>query len=230
MYYFLDTNVIIGATFSLDPWHENSITIFEEETEFYYSEHVLEEFNRKFKQKVKSYTKFFRGLKRYINKHPSKKIVESYILHTFVKNFKETKSFTKKNMHDAINVFLEDFDLEYSHSVFEIDSALDTFLNEFGSNVRTDKNNILNSLEKVDNHKESYPLIEEATTKMPDNINFHKDDLEILLDAHEYAHDNQNFIFVLVTGDHDFFEAIKILLGLLCISNCCYITDFVNKT
>ena len=66
---FLDTNVIIGYIYSIDPLHTASRKAIVDENTNYYSFHVNQEINDVSQRKDREYAKFLTKLEKILNKY-----------------------------------------------------------------------------------------------------------------------------------------------------------------
>lgn len=233
MHYFLDTGVLIGNVFSLDPLHEYSIKVFYPKANFYFSNHVKDEFEKKFFEKKSSYIDFFRELKFYLKDlEKSEEIYGGSLininkLYPFIDSRDKTKSFDKQNMKLAINEFWIDSNFNDNPTLQEIYSSLNTFNNEFSYKTLNKKREMCEFLIKVPNFKKQHIPIENF---IQENDLLHDNDILILLDAHEYALNNKNLALKFITWDKDFFNAVDKLIKnkLSCFDKCYFINDFMN--
>lgn len=111
-----------------------------------------------------------------------------------------------------------------------IKSNLNTFLRNFNSLNFTRKNNILNKLILIDNHKNKDKTILELIEKenLRDGL-LHGSDEEILFDANEFAKNNKDLNLKFVTADQRFFEAITILKEYLSFGDCINLIEFSSN-
>lgn len=65
---FLDSNVIIGYSLYLDPWHQYAENVFERENKSYWSKTVKKESENKIIEKMNIYNSFFIELISHIQK------------------------------------------------------------------------------------------------------------------------------------------------------------------
>lgn len=224
MHYFLDTNVIIGYIFSLDPLNDPSNSILNKKVLFYYSDHVKWECESKFEEKLENYSNFFQTLILYLEDNQN--VINRNFLHKIIRKYDDFNQFDKNDMCETIDILLKrlDLSLEYGFEAFELLNKLDLFLLNFESKHYDSFEYIKQDLNKIGNHSKKYPELDDILKGK-----VHKNDKLILLDVHEFACNNLDLNFILVTWDYDFSNAVKDLLEHFCISDCCYITDFVNS-
>lgn len=192
---------------------------------FYFSKHVKEEFVCKYYDKMDDYTNFFSGLKFHVEKllSKNKEFINITNLYGFI-NVYDTESFDKKDMKEAINSFWFDSNLEDHPLTHNVVSALSKFIFKLKSKCISRKKEMCDFLIEVPNFKKNYFQIKQRIKN--ESLPTHKNDINILLDAHEFAYNNENRILYFITGDNDLFETINKLLDDLCIEKCCYLKDF----
>ena len=218
MHCFLDSNVVIGRIFSLDPLNDFSKKINFESHSLYFSQNVADEVCEKFNPKLSQYQDFFASLKNYLEGESNwESLCSLRKFSRFLNNFEEGEfGFKKKNMYRALTVFWNDCKLHDNPTVFDLISVLGDYLMEMGSYFRDEKENFFNKSTIISNHtiKPQY-LVEIIENK--DFENFHDEDIEILYDFEEFAKNNQHLNFSFITGDDDFFNAVNSLIDFLYI-------------
>lgn len=232
MHYFLDTNVLIGNVFSIDPLHEYSINLLIRDANFYYSGHVKKEFIKKFKEKRRIYDSFFNELKFYVenlenNPHINDYCVDIEVLYKFINFFNNSKSFDKQNMIKAINIFWRDSNLEDHPSINKIILSLSKFIYEFKQSYIIKKKEMCNFLIEVPNFKKNYSNIKQII--LDNNLSCHSEDFKIMIDAHEFACSNSSLILNFITADKHFYELIDKLIINLCLNNSYYLKNMNFK-
>ena len=229
MHCFLDTNVLIGNVFSIDPLHEYSINVWIDNAKFYYSEHVKKEFEYKYSEKIRLYNAFFDEFSYYVeslnfDESLNPDFVNISKLYKFIYDFKKYTKFSIDDMRKTIDTFLYDCNLSDNPRLLDISSSLSEFIQEFNSKIILTKIEICDFLIEVPNFKKNYFQIKQMIKN--ENLPTHKEDIDILLDAHEFAYNNKNLILYFITGDKGLFETINKLLDVLCIEKCCQLKDF----
>lgn len=224
---FLDSNVVLGYIFSIDPLFEQSRKyIFNSKTN-YYSNNVKNEVNTVFSRKSFEFTNFLIKLNRIMDEFDDVSFMSIVEFHRFIENFDDIGNFQVYNMHIALEKLWNFFDFSENQEVFIIKSKLNNFLRNFNNLNYTRKNYILGKLTLISNHKNKDKSILEIIKKenLRDEL-LHDSDEEILFDAHEFAKNNKDLELKFVTADQKFFEAITILKKYLSFGDCINLMEF----
>ena len=227
---FLDSNVVLGYIFSIDPLFEQSRKyIFNSKTN-YYSNNVKNEVNTVFSRKSFEFTNFLIKLNRIMDEFDDVSFMSIVEFHRFIENFDDIGNFQVYNMHIALEKLWNFFDFSENQEVFMIKSKLNNFLRNFNNLNYTRKNYILGKLTLISNHKNKDKSILEIIKKenLRDEL-IHDSDEEILFDAHEFSKNNKDLELKFVTADQKFFEAITILKKYLSFGDCINLMEFSSN-
>lgn len=227
---FLDSNVVLGYIFCIDSLFEVSREYIFNSNNNFYSKNVKNEVNAVFSRKSFEFTNFLINLTKIMNDLKDVSLISIVEFHRFIENFDDIGRFKVNEMHTAFEKLWNFFDFGENQEVFIIKSNLNTFLRNFNSLNFTRKNNILNKLILIDNHKNKDKTILELIEKenLRDGL-LHGSDEEILFDANEFAKNNKDLNLKFVTADQRFFEAITILKEYLSFGDCINLMEFSSN-
>ena len=126
---FVDTNIPLAYTFFTDPWHDESVVVFNKNEKLHYSLTVVKEFELKYNQFLNEHIHFFTKLKLWIKGSNKNNISQDDLLKIGLSlklkyNFDENKKklciirfwkyyglknkYTKTKMIYFINIFLNE--------------------------------------------------------------------------------------------------------------------------
>lgn len=222
--FFIDTNVIIGYIFSLDPLNKYSNKLIQQKHNLLYSEHVQQEYENKLKNKRKAYDKFFKFIQIKLNFYKND-LFDTKLFQDFINQFyKKNKYYDKNDLRKTINIFLKDFGLEYNCKINDLKESFNMFTNEFNSKIFKLEDKLNQHVNVIKNHDaKNYENLKKIISS---KTNIHKEDEDILLDAEEYAKEHYKLKLFFITWDKQFFEGVKLILEVLCLYNICYIDNF----
>lgn len=222
--FFIDTNVIIGYIFSLDPLNKYSNKLIQQKHNLLYSKHVQQEYENKLKSKRKEYNKFFKFIQIKLDSY-KKDLFNTELFQNFINQFYgKNKQFSKKDLRKTINIFLKDFELEYNCKINDLKKLFNRFTNEFNSKIFRLEDKLNQHVNVINNHDaKNYENLKKIISN---KTNIHKEDENILLDAEEYAKEHDKLKLFFITWDKQFFKGVKSILEILCLHNICYIDNF----
>ena len=116
---FLDTNVIIGYIYSLDPLHIASRKAIVDENTNYYSFHVNEEIDGVSRRKDREYAKFLTRLEMIFNKYGDYDFIDLSEIHMKVNRFGQIGRFEVNDMHNAIDVIWQELNFDENTDAFK---------------------------------------------------------------------------------------------------------------
>lgn len=226
---FLDTNVIIGYIYSLDPLHTASQKAIIDKNTNYYSFHVNEEINCVSQRKDREYSKFLTELEKIFNRYGDNEFIDISEIHRKVKYFGKTGKLDMNNMHLAIDVIWKELDFNENTDAFIIKREFNTFYQNFESKHRRDKKNCLNGMIFIPAYHDKDPNVLKIIHKKSLRTYFHGEDEDILFDVHDYLKNNPCPDLVLISNDKNFIKAISKLINVLSFSKYKYLEELLKN-
>lgn len=198
---FVDTNVAIAYSFSLDPLNINSNRVFKKYNQIYWSNTVENEYKKVFKNKFKLLKKYFKDLKSFLMNDDytdiSFKILVSFI------NKKNYSYKDKKKIESSLHVFWNNYLGNELPSKDDVLNAIDCCLFDLLSNVYKKREEWLSKINLTSKRIKRYASIYNDLFEKP---KVHKTDVLIILDAHDYNLELEEKIDF-ITFDNDFYNA-----------------------
>ena len=177
---FLDTNVIIGYIYSLDPLHTASQKAIVDENTKYYSFHVNEEIKEVSRRKDREYVKFLTKLEKIFDKYGDYDFIDLAEIHLKVNRFGQVGKFEVKDMHKAIDVIWQELNFDENTDAFKVKTEFNNYFGNFESRHRKGKKHCLKKM----NFIPAYQSKDSNVLKVIDNKSlrnyFHGEDEKIL--------------------------------------------------
>lgn len=225
---FLDTNVIIGFIFSLDPLNKVSNKLNLNKNVLYYSFHVKKEVNKIFNVKNYSYLQFLTKIEKEIDKYPDSNIISRETILEQIRKYDDIKSLNKKGMREAFETIWIDLGFTENQEVYVVKIKLREFINEFESKTFMNKNNICDKLKYIAKHQQKYNELNEIIDKLDIKRYLHDEDKNILFDVHEFCEENPQIKMYFVSWDKNFINAISKLKNEIKIYDFISIKDVLQ--
>ena len=143
---FLDTNVIIGYIYSLDPLHTASQKAIVDENTKYYSFHVNEEIKEVSRRKDREYVKFLTELEKMFNKYGDYDFIDLAEIHMKVNRFGQIGKFEVNDMHKAIDVIWNELNFDENTDAFKVKTEFKDYSMNFESKHRNGKKDCLKKM------------------------------------------------------------------------------------
>ena len=140
---FLDTNVIIGYIYSLDPLHTASRKAIVDENTNYYSFHVNGEINDVSRRKDREYAKFLTKLEKIFNNYEDYDFIDLAEIHMEVNRFGQIGKFEVNDMHKAIDVIWNELNFDENTDAFKVKTEFKDYSMNFESKHRNGKKRLL---------------------------------------------------------------------------------------
>lgn len=205
---FLDTNVIIGKIFSLDPLHKASNRINLDKNTLYYSFHVKKEVQTVFYRKNQSYLKFLKNLYMHIEKYSDSSIINKEYLIRQIRKFDNKTSLKKKDMVYAFERIWTTLDFDENQEAYIIKKKLLSFINMFEAKNFSNKEKISKTIYYIPKYSQKdlnlFKIINQPNIK----ANLHEEDANILFDVHEFCERNPKIKMYFVSWDKKFIKAV----------------------
>ena len=150
---FLDTNVIIGYIYSLDPLHTASQKAIVDENTKYYSFHVNEEIKCVSRRKDREYVKFLTKLEKIFNKYGDYDLIDLAEIHMKVNRFGQIGKFEVDDMHKAIDVIWQELNFDENTDAFKVKTEFKNYSMNFESKHRNGKKDCLNKMNFIPAHQ-----------------------------------------------------------------------------
>ena len=226
---FLDTNVIIGYIYSLDPLHIASRKAIIDENTNYYSFHVNGEIDDVSRRKDREYAKFITKLEKIFNRYEDYGFIDLAEIHMKVNRFGQIGKFEVNDMHKAIDVIWQELNFDENTDAFKVKTEFRNYSMNFESKHRKGKIDCLNKMNIIPAHQNKDPNVLKVIHKKSLRGYFHGEDEEILFDVHEYLKTNAIKDLVLLSNDKDFIKAISELISVLSFNNFKYLEDLLKN-
>ena len=227
---FLDTNVIIGYIYSLDPLHTASQKAIVDENTKYYSFHVNEEIKEVSRRKDREYVKFLTKLEKIFDKYGDYDFIDLAEIHLKVNRFGQIGKFEVKDKHKAIDVIWQELNFDENTDAFKVKTEFNNYFGNFESRHRKGKKHCLKKM----NFIPAYQSKDSNVLKVIDNKSlrnyFHGEDEKILFDVHDYLKSNTIRDLVLISNDKDFIQAISELISVLSFNKYKYLEDLLKNS
>ena len=227
---FLDTNVIIGYIYSLDPLHIASRKAIVDENTNYYSFHVNAEIDGVSRRKDREYAKFLTRLEMIFNKYGDYDFIDLSEIHMKVNRFGQIGRFEVNDMHNAIDVIWQELNFDENTDAFKAKTEFNNYFRNFESKHRTGKKDCLKKMNFIPAHQNKDSNVLEVIDKKSLKDYFHGEDEKILFDIHEYLKNNAIKDLVLISNDKDFIKAISELINILSFNKYVYLEDLLKNS
>ena len=206
---FLDTNVIIGYIYSLDPLHTASQKAIVDENTKYYSFHVNEEIKEVSRRKDREYVKFLTKLEKIFDKYGDYDFIDLAEIHLKVNRFGQIGKFEVKDMHKAIDVIWQELNFDENTDAFKVKTEFNNYFGNFESRHRKGKKHCLKKMNFIPAYQSKDSNVLKVIANKSLRNYFHGEDEKILFDVHDYLKSNTIRDFVLISNDKDFIKAIS---------------------
>ena len=178
---FFDTNVLIAFVFLLNSLHSKSQKAFDKYDEFFWSNFVKDEFDRRYFNKQKNVKLFFKDLQKYL-KNPNQEFFSAFDLNNFAR-----KNYSGKLRDDAkssISPFWEEYlGVETQISFLNMKNAIDFCLRDISLTLNNSKKNLENKMRLTPQRTNNYFYID----KLLKNQGVEDADRTVTLDGHDFA-------------------------------------------
>ena len=198
---FVDTNVSIAYTFSIDPLNNNSRKVFKDYENILWSNNVKKEFHKVFLAKSDSLVTFYEGLVVDIEHGNFHDFTLDNLEKHVKRNYSKDKDYNQ--ILSSLKPFWEEYVGEYLPNYLSFKSAIEECKRDLRIKIYSKKekweSKILLTVERVEKY--------EGLKSKLDSLGVHFPDDEIVLDAHDYnlrVEDKINFI----TFDRGFYDAV----------------------
>ena len=227
---FLDTNVIIGYIYSLDPLHTASQKAIVDKNANYYSFHVNNEIDDVSKRKDREYAKFLTKLEDIFNKYGDYDLIDLAEIHIKVNRFGQIGKFEVNDMHKAIDVIWQELNFDENTDAFKVKTEFKNYSMNFESKHRNGKKDCLNKMNFIPAHQNKDSNVLNVIHQKSLRNYFHDEDEKILFDVHEYLKNNTIKDLVLISNDKDFIKAISELTSVLSFNKSLYLKDLLENS
>ena len=227
---FLDTNVIIGYIYSLDPLHTASRKAIVDENTKYYSFHVNEEIKSVSQRKDREYAKFLTKLEKIFNKYGDYDLIDLAEIHMKINRFGQIGKFEVDDIHNAIDVIWQELNFDENTDAFKVKTEFKNYSMNFESKHRTGKRDCLNKMNFIPAHQNKDPNVLNVIHQKSLRNYFHGEDEKILFDVHEYLKTNTIRDLVLISNDKDFINAVSELISVLSFNRYMYLEDLLKNS
>lgn len=224
---FLDSNVIIGYSLYLDPWHKYAENVFEKENKSYWSKTVKKESENKIIEKMNIYNSFFIELKsnlQKINDNFGKCIIskEEFFSTLLKTQNKKISIQNKRKIGESIWNEGSWYDEANTQELLKTISKIKIILN---STSEVNYNHCLENLILHYRNKQYESILESFNNLNVRNsyIFLHYPDNIIILDAHDLACSGIDLEFI--TGDKKLLKFKKSILDLTNINQMTFLGD-----
>ena len=211
---FLDTNVIIGYIYSLDPLHIASRKAIVDENTNYYSFHVNEEIDGVSRRKDREYAKFLTRLEMIFNKYGDYDFIDLSEIHMKVNRFGQIGRFEVNDMHNAIDVIWQELNFDENTDAFKAKTEFNNYFRNFESKHRTGKKDCLKKMNFIPAHQNKDSNVLEVIDKK----------------SLKYLKNNTIKDLVLISNDKDFIKAISELINILSFNKYVYLEDLLKNS
>ena len=227
---FLDTNVIIGYIYSLDPLHTASQKAIVDENTKYYSFHVNEEIKEVSRRKDREYVKFLTKLEKIFDKYGDYDFIDLAEIHLKVNRFGQVGKFEVKDMHKAIDVIWQELNFDENTDAFKVKTEFNNYFGNFESRHRKGKKHCLKKMNFIPAYQSKDSNVLKVIANKSLRNYFHGEDEKILFDVHDYLKSNTIRDFVLISNDKDFIKAISELISVLSFNKYKYLEDLLKNS
>lgn len=208
---FIDTNLALALIFYINSLHVTSKKVFNNYSEFFWSSHVKDEFEKRYGEKYLNLSSFFNDLQKYIE-NPEKEFYTLNDLKNFVRDH-----YSGKLMEDAQSS-IDSFWYRYvgieSHlSFFDMKNSAIKCLKDLTIDTSINFENLENRMKLTPQRTNPYFKID----AMLKRNGVHKTDRTITLDGHDFACFSCNPIDF-VTFDEDCYNGAK-NVEILCFNS-----------
>ena len=192
---FFDTCIVIAWVFMINSIHQNAENVFNKYSEYYWSDNVIEEFNRRYKEKIFNLESFFQDLQFFLE-NPERELYN----HKDLKNF-ALKHYSGQKKYDVISSILPFWNLYLgleSHVLYyNLVGAINFCLNDLSIDYQNNKDSLDNIMNLIPSRNLSYSKLDNLLKKQ----GIHSADRKITLDGHDFACKSQ-FPIDFVTFDY----------------------------
>lgn len=227
---FLDTNVIIGYIYSLDPLNTASQKAIVDENTKYYSFHVNEEIKCVSRRKDREYAKLLTKLEKIFNKYGDHVFIDLSEIHRNVNRFGQIGKFEVKDMHKAIDVIWQELNFDENTEAFRVKKEFNIYFGNFESRHRNGKKDCLKKMNFIPAHQNKDPNVLKIIHQNSLRDYLHDEDEKILFDVHEYLKTNIVMDLVLISNDKYFIKVISELISVLSFNKYLYLEDLLKNS
>ena len=227
---FLDTNVIIGYIYSLDPLHTASQKAIVDENTKYYSFHVNEEIKEVSRRKDREYVKFLTKLEKIFDKYGDYDFIDLAEIHLKGNRFGLIGKFEVKDMHKAIDVIWQELNFDENTDAFKVKTEFNNYFGNFESRHRKGKKHCLKKMNFIPAYQSKDSNVLKVIANKSLRNYFHGEDEKILFDVHDYLKSNTIRDLVLISNDKDFIKAISELISVLSFNKYKYLEDLLKNS
>ena len=226
---FLDTNVIIGYIYSLDPLHTASQKAIIDENTNYYSFHVNKEIIDVSRRKDRDYNKFLTKLEDIFNKYGDYDFIDLYEIHRKINRFGQIGKFEVNDMHKAIDVIWQELNFDENTDAFKVKTEFNNYFGNFESKHRKGKKDCLKKMNFIPAYQNKDSNVLNVIHNKSLRDYFHGEDEDILFDVHDYLKNNTIMDLVLISNDKYFIKAISELISVLSFNRFKYLEDLLKN-
>ena len=226
---FLDTNVIIGYIYSLDPLYTASRKAIIDENINYYSFHVNKEIKSVSRRKDREYSKFLTNLENIFNKYGDYDFIDLSEIHRKVNRFGQIGKLDVDDMHSAVDVIWQELHFDENTDAFKVKTEFDNYSQNFKSKHRNCKKDCLKKMKFIPAYQNKDPNVLRVIHNKSLREYFHGEDEKILFDVHEYLKNNTINDLVIISNDKDFIKAIFELISVLSFNKYLYLEDLLKN-
>ena len=227
---FLDTNVIIGYIYSLDPLHTAYQKAIVDENTKYYSFHVNEEIKEVSRRKDREYVKFLTKLEKIFDKYGDYDFIDLAEIHLKGNRFGQIGKFEVKDMHKAIDVIWQELNFDENTDAFKVKTEFNNYFGNFESRHRKGKKHCLKKMNFIPAYQSKDSNVLKVIANKSLRNYFHGEDEKILFDVHDYLKSNTIRDLVLISNDKDFIKAISELISVLSFNKYKYLEDLLKNS
>ena len=227
---FLDTNVIIGYIYSLDPLHTASQKAIVDENTKYYSFHVNEEIKEVSRRKDREYVKFLTKLEKIFDKYGDYDFIDLAEIHLKVNRFGQIGKFEVKDMHKAIDVIWQELNFDENTDAFKVKTEFNNYFRYFESRHRKGKKHCLKKMNFIPAYQSKDSNVLKVIANKSLRNYLHGEDEKILFDVQDYLKSNTIRDLVLISNDKDFIKAISELISVLSFNKYKYLEDLLKNS
>lgn len=227
---FLDTNVIIGYIYSLDPLHTASQKAIVAENTNYYSFHVNEEIKLVSQRKDREYVKFLIKLEDIFKKYGDNDFIDLSDIHIRVDRFGDIGKLDVDDMHSAVNIIWEELHFDENTEAFRVKTEFNKYVGNFESKHRSLRKYCLKKMNFIPAYQNKDPNVLKIIVNKSLRDYFHGEDEDILFDVQEYLKNNTIRDLVLISNDKYFIKAISELISVLSFNKCIYLEDLLKNS
>lgn len=196
---FFDTNVPVGYIFKWDPWHSYADKAFANGDSKYWSQTVVNETHKKFKEKKQDYSYFLSDVYRLLEK--KKGFFKKDDLISFALKSRSSLKNDKKII--IIEKIWESEGFNYDENIDLILKSLNQIIMDFNSDVYLRKNQFQSNM-ILHHRQKNYPKLKDKLKKK-----IHHPDYDIVLDAHDLCSIHSNLEFITSDYREENIEFIK---------------------